>query len=170
MGEYVASDKTCCGVFLADHPSPTMSLRDLIQHAHRQTSILNKNMDSFTAADSDWDLLRDSLWGKELASLELSPMEAQELASLEDGEPLPGVAPTTHSVVKIPETMPHIWDLDSQYILGRSEYEEAERAAVFAGGGDADSFLVTGQPGNGLTPLIPYHLWNLTFDQEYPCF
>jgi len=163
-------------VFPLHHP---MSLEDLTQHTHDQLFVITaqKNARCFdnsgTVDLTDWIAFRDSVWGEELTSLgtrELASLEAQGLeswmarglASLEmedlaerDDEPLPDVTPATSSVVQIPETMPSVWDLDSRYILVRSEYEEAERAAVSENARNSTAFLVTGQPGIGSPPLTP---------------
>jgi len=134
--------------------SPTMSLRSLNKYARSQTAKINENKKYFTAADSSWIQLRDSLWGKGLRSLTVSPRDLQKLRSSLDEDPLPNVTPTTYPVVKIPETMPDLWDLrGQQHLLVRSEYEEAEKAALSANEEGSDMFLITGQPGVGMPPL-----------------
>ena len=155
-----------------------MSLESLTGHRDDQRSKIDGNTRGFdNSADvADWTAFRDSVWGKELTFLgaeELASLEAEGLESLKargvttseeeeeeeepadrDDEPLPDVAPATCAVVQIPETMPEVWDLDNNYILVRSEYEEAERAAVSANARNVNAFLVTGQPGIGWPPLI----------------
>jgi len=73
----------------------------------------------------------------------------------------PGLA--TRPIVKLPESMPDRWDLDSQHMLAPSEYEEAEQAALLAnlkGSG-------LGQPGIGpLSLALCHQAENLTFNQE----
>jgi hypothetical protein len=125
-------------------PSPTMSnsLDDLKKHIPDQTlkidQIINSS-DHFSDSGPDvsaWATVRDSLWGKGLASLD---------------DPLSN---TTRHVVKIPEIMPDLWGLNNSRILVRSEYEEAEQAALSASAKYVEAFLLTGQPGTGPPPLI----------------
>jgi len=60
-----------------------------------------------------------------------------------------GAAPSARPVVKLPETLPYMWNFDSSHILVRSEYEEAEKAALAAIKDHADALLVIGQSGIG---------------------
>lgn len=70
------------------------------------------------------------------------------------GEPPLGVAPAACPVVKLPEAMPRVRVLDGRYVLVRSEYWEAERAALVANPINIDSFLVAGPPGIGTPPTL----------------
>jgi len=110
-----------------------------------------------TPLTAPWAKVRDLFWGKELA---LSQAEAQEEArEEEDDESLSDVGPTTRPVVKIPEAILHIWHSYSSHILVRSEYEEAELAALKANASKFDAFLVEGQSGIGppLSFFIPVY-------------
>ena len=60
--------------------------------------------------------------------------------------------PPTQPVVKFPETLPDAWSFDSLHALVRSEYMEAEAAALAANARGNDAFLVAGQSGIG-SPL-----------------
>ena len=129
-----------------------MALEDLTRYIRDQASQINRNPACFSEAEPAWAALKDSLWGKGLVSLTLPPSVMQGLVSLENHEHLPNVAPTTHPVMEIPESMPqHIWGLKGEQtrILVRPEYVESEQAAVLANTKNADMFLVTGQPGIG---------------------
>ena len=132
-----------------------MTLEDLVQYIHDQASKINGNPGCFTESGPNWAALKESLWGKGLTSPTLPPLVVQNFASSEDGEPLPDVAPTTHPVVEVPESMPHVWGLMNKQILVRSEYVEALEAVFLANAADADAFLVTGQPGIGRASHTP---------------
>ena len=144
----------------------------------------------------DWENFRFSLWGKWLEHLrvekskeqgevevkmaaELIPevetaaepipeveMDDGSLPEVETDDEPPSNAAATRPVVKIPETTSAFWDLDSPWVLVRSEYEEAERAALSANARNDAALVVTGQPGIGtpLSPLIPIHI---TFQRCY---
>ena len=134
-------------------PPPTMSHQDLADFAPAQTAKINENASCFIDAGPHWTLFKDSLWGMGPSFLELSPRDLREILNIQDVDPLPDITPTTYPVVEIPETMPDIWDLrGQQHLLVRSEYKEAENAALLANSEGCDLFLVTGQPGIG-TPI-----------------
>jgi hypothetical protein len=133
-----------------------MSLETLKKRVSAQTLAIDKligDPDLFSDCGSgylsSWEAFRASLWGNGLASL-----EAQKEVGGDD-EPLSDAAPAAGLVVKIPETLPHVWHLGSPRILVRSEYKEAERAALSANADGIEAFLVTGQPGIGSPPLTP---------------
>jgi len=129
-----------------------MRLEELSQHTPDQTSKINELVgvpDFFikpTPRIAAWAQVKDYFWGKEL---ELSQSEAQEAREEEDDESLPNVGPTTQLVVKIPQAILKIWRPISSHILVRSEYEEAEQAALKANASGFDAFLVGGQSGIG---------------------
>jgi len=131
-----------------------MTLEGLIRKTRDQTSKIDENMGCFTDAEPVWALLRDSLWGKGLEFLELSTREVRKLTSLQDRDSLSGVTPSTHPIVRLPETMPDLWDFDSFHILARPEYKEVEQAAVTANSRGVDLFLVAGQSGISAVHLI----------------
>jgi hypothetical protein len=82
----------------------------------------------------------------------LEPVERDD-KPVDDDHIFPDRLPPTRSVLIPPETLPKVWGLSSQRILVRSEYHEAERAALLANETDKRVFAVTGQPGIG-TPLL----------------
>jgi len=89
------------------------------------------------------------------------------LAALEY-DPLPDALPTACPIVKIPEAMADLWDLDSQHILVRSK---SEQAALLENSEGSSLFLVTGQPGiRPLSLTLYHHAQNLTFNQENLAF
>jgi len=150
-----------------------MLLQDLVEHADIQGTKINEHAGCFTNASDRWTQLRDSLWGKGLEFLELSSQDIRKLRLPQDKDPLPNVTPTTHPVVQIPETMPNLWDLAGQrHILVRSEYKEAESAALLANSKGLDLFLLTGQPGIGMPLSLSIIVTHRTqhLHQEKPCF
>ena len=129
-----------------------MSLVDLIKHVPTQRASINQLFSKRDQIPSSnfrlplWDSFGTSVWGKDRASLELEDIHP----------PLtpPDSPPRAPSVVTPPKDIPKPWNLSSRQILVRSDYIEAERAALLAGK-DQDIFVVAGQPGIGLFPLSP---------------
>jgi hypothetical protein len=128
-----------------------MSLQELEEHILSQTLKINQfvNEPSLFANFVDvahvpsWATFRDSLWGDTSA---LAPLEL-DIDVEGDGEP-------PRLVVKLPETLPDVWAFQSSHVLVRSEYEEAEQAALKAIAKNVDAFLVFGQSGIGLPLLL----------------
>ena len=110
-------------------------------------------MTRYVDAEPFWAVFRDSLWGKGLEFLKLSKRETRKLASKWDKDPLRGVTPSTHPIVRLPETMPDLWNFDNFHILVRPEYNEAERAAISTSLGGVTACQVSGQSGIGVIPL-----------------
>ena len=144
-----------------------MSLEDLESHIDNQNGKIQKLIQNgyFSALEPrflGWERFRESLWGKGLEHLRAETFEAQEIADeptpevdMDDGslsdiemddEPPSSAAAT---VVKIPEAILDVWGLDSPWVLVRSEYEEASRAALSANTEYDDVLIITGQPGIG---------------------
>ena len=121
-----------------------MSLNDLVHHISSQSKKINrliKNPDFFTSLDDSlagWAVFKEALWGEELESKEVKQ---------EDG--------TVYTLVKIHKAFLKILRLRTPWILVRAEYEETERAALERNASPTEVFLVTGQPGIGLSPRIP---------------
>ena len=146
-----------------------MRLQELEAHIPDQTRKINRLINISTHFSTfveeevgpSWVTFRNSVWGN---ASELAPSDASEgQAGLEvhqeidvgvtgGGEPS-GDTPSTHALVKLPETLPDMWNFDSSHVLVRSEYEEAEQAALAAIASCADAFLVIGQFGTG--PSVP---------------
>ena len=132
-----------------------MSLENLSQFVPAQTLKINKLLarkglfSRFTPFLSSWDAFRRSVWGKGLASF-----QREEPVQRSD-DPVSEQAPTTCSVMRFPCDIPSHWSLGIKQILVRSEYEEAERAAVWSNAHAMDALLVTGQPGIGSVFIAP---------------
>jgi len=73
---------------------------------------------------------------------------------VEDSEIFPDTIPATRFVANVPGILLGSIGLNyrSRRILVRSEYEEAERAALLATRNCMNPFVVTGQPGIGRSP------------------
>ena len=146
-------------------------LRNHIPHQNRKIQELIDKGDCFSDLGPclrHWGKMKDSLWGKELEYVRAGEFWAQEKVEVDDksasDEP-------PSAVVKLPGLTPRIWNLDNAWVLIRSEYEEAKRAALSANTENAGAFIVTGQPGIGPSLSVPYpHPQNLTFNQENLCF
>jgi len=146
-----------------------MSLKDLTDYISEQEKAISElppKIVSETTLSTYWKDFRDSLWGK---GLELS----QGLEDVQRGlNPVENVAlPERHMVATFPVAVPSYWGrLQTSYvtadmgtgagastnarkIMVRSEYEEAERAAV-SSSEVHDVFAVCGQPGIGLFPSL----------------
>ena len=134
-------------------------MEELKAHVPDQTLKINRLIDCFVEdkKNSSWVTFRNSVWGIASASepSEWQGLEVQQEVGMDidvdatgGGKPT-GAAPSARPVVKLPETLPHMWGFDSSHILVRSEYEEAEKAALVAIKGHADAFLVIGQSGIG---------------------
>ena len=69
--------------------------------------------------------------------------------------PVGGVAlPDKHVVAALPETLLKSLAPKSKWILVRSEYSEAEQAAVLSGKTGFGAFVVSGQHGIGTSPSL----------------
>lgn len=155
----------------------TIKLQDLEAHIPDQTLKINRlinrpaRFDNFVEDEGDpsWVTFRNSVWGNASAS---APSEAperqggsgvqQEVGTDIDvdatggGQPSGEPPPSTRPVVKLPETLPPMWGFNSSHILVRSEYEEAEQAALAANATNHHAFLVIGQSGVGPSlSLVP---------------
>lgn len=123
-----------------------MSLQQLEEHIPSQTLQINKFVNepsvfaNFVELEDapSWGTFRNSIWGNASALASLGP----DIDVEADGEP-------PRPVVKLPETLPDVFGFESSHILVRSEYEEAEQAALQALISNAHAFLVFGQSGIG---------------------
>ena len=146
-----------------------MSLQELEEHIPSQTLQINKFVNEPTVFANFVELedatFRNSIWGNAsaLAPLEGIDVEADGDGDGDDdgdddddddddddgdddgGEPRP--------VVKLPETLPNVFGFDTPHILVRSEYEEADEAALKALISNAHAFLVFGQIRDWSAPL-----------------
>ena len=126
-----------------------MSLQDLTEHVPALSSGIHElvgHADLFSHSGpihSAWDTFRRSVWGKGVASFEFpGPIEG-------DASALPETIPASRPVMEVPTTVPNFWDMDISRILVRSEFQEAERAALSANAMNMDAFVVAGQPEIG---------------------
>jgi len=130
---------------------------DLPQHVNIQEDAINRltEMGHFIGGPTSdaWTEFKESVWGKKLESF-----QAEKLVKRDTQDPIedPSIPPDSVSdktqVMIIPSSMPITWGPSKQLILIRSEYEEAEEAALSANRSGRDVFLVTGQPGIGPPP------------------
>lgn len=144
--------------------SPTMELKKLTKYIPDQQSKINKlvkESNSFYNSSSEgalphWAAFRDILWEKGLTLLQAEAQEeAQEEAqkeAQEEGHDGTLSDPATRQFVKLPEIIAKLLHFESSHILIRSEYEEAEGAALKANENGTQAFLVGGQSGIG-SPL-----------------
>jgi hypothetical protein len=95
-----------------------------------------------------WIKFKESFWGVGSASL-ATQEEVKRDEPVEDYD-LPDPVPDKTWVAKIPDGLPAPWESSSRRILVRSEYHEAEQAAMLADQDGTEAFLVTGHPGIGL--------------------
>jgi hypothetical protein len=136
-----------------------MSLSDLIKYIPAQTRAINQlssGLDSTTVWCTAWTGFRDALWGKGLESLQRQERVKRDDNPVEDVDLLPDPRPLTRFVATAPGTrLPGGWSFDTQRILVRPEYLEAEKAAVLSSETNDNVFAVNGQPGIGSFPSFP---------------
>lgn len=128
-----------------------MSLRALSDHIPDQNQAIRQASSGFKSSStwcSPWEDFRKSLWGKALESFETLKLVER------DGTVSDVALPERHGVVTVPETLP-VGLFGGGQILVRSEYEDAEKAAVSLSGTDLDALVVSGQPGTGTSPSLP---------------
>jgi hypothetical protein len=169
-----------------------MRLQDLEKHILNQTLKINDFIDKQPCfakfvevpGNPSWATFRNSVWGSAsvLAPLEGGGIDVEAKGDGEDigvkakgdGEDIDveaeGDGETLSNgalIVKLPPTLPDVWRLHSSHLLVRSEYDEAEQAALVANQRNADAFLITGQYGIGSLPLIHHpHPPILILNQE----
>jgi len=137
-----------------------MLLSDLSRHAPAQEAEINRFIDIGYLIKGDysitWTPFKESVWGKKLESFQTEQLVQRDSQDrIEDPSIPPGSVPRETRVTIIPSTFPVSWGKSSnRMILTRSEYDEAEGAALSANESNADVFLVTGHPGIGPPP---YH-------------
>jgi hypothetical protein len=138
-------------------PSSTMQLDDLTKSVPSQAEAIDQlldNTDYFSTSwrhSSLWVEFRESVWRKGLARLQTQEPFERGDDPIENSQILPDIVPTTRLVANIPSILFRSLGLNGQRVLVRSEYEEAERAALLAFEEKRCSTLaVTGQPGIGV--------------------
>ena len=100
-----------------------------------------------------WEKLRVKFWGKDLGSLERELMVNRGDEPVSD-DILPGKTPPTSClVIQIPNPLRRLLRLTSRAIMVRSEYNQAEEAALTSSE-SSGLFVVTGTQGIGMTPFL----------------
>jgi len=107
-------------------------------------------------APCSWEALRNSYWGKGLDSLEEEELVDRGENPVKDPT-LPDLFPPTRSVLSPHRILSVVWWLVSQKVLVRSEYYEAEAAALSASEEGKGVFIVTGQRKIGPPLSLPIH-------------
>ena len=140
-----------------------MELKELVEYASDQERTINQliGYSGYFANFEDhgdvpsWPKFRNFLWGNVGALAPLKAREELEVQRVEVEED-DGMAPATQPIVEIPTVLAKLLYLESSHILVRSEYEEAEQAALVANETGVAAFLVGGQSGIGppLSSLI----------------
>ena len=146
----------------------TSSLESLGQYGDEQASIINELIEGGALIDTvghvkAWDKFRDSLWGKGLQHLQVPPTDDARSV-------VQGTDETLRPVVRVPEELPPPLFFYSRKVLERSEYQKAEQEILLANEDGRQAFMVSGNPGIGLSPLLRHALNLLTLDQEKPYF
>jgi len=128
---------------------PLTDLLDNIAAQEEAITQISSGLKSTDKSDS-WSEFKESLWGKDLGSVQkVESVKRDELGPVEDV-----ALPDEHIVAILPETLPGDgWILQNEWILVRSEYSEAEQAAVSCSKSYLDAFMVSGQPGIGPPPF-----------------
>jgi hypothetical protein len=128
-----------------------MSLSDLVEHTDAQNEAITgvtSGLRSGTPWCTAWDAFRNSFWGADLNTFQRNQQVERDTT-----DPVSGIElPDDHPIVTLPVgiTLPWGWGLDIERdFLVRSEYDEAERAAVLSSGEARKVFVVGGQPGIG---------------------
>ena len=124
-----------------------MSLDDLCPFANEQQKAITAASSGFTPRnDPSWTTFRNSLWQE-------NAQPSQEMKSVERDrvDPVADVQlPPLHLVAEVPSILCNLFNIESDKLLVRSEYEEAERAAVLSCMTGTRVFVVGGTPGIGL--------------------
>jgi hypothetical protein len=131
-----------------------MPLNGSPERAAAQKAAINNLLDSGYLTTSGiaplWIEFQKSVWGSGFMSLERLE-EVKRDKPVRDFD-LPDPVPHKTWVARIPCALPPPWKSPGRRFLVRSEYHEAEAAALLASQGNMKAFLVTGNPGIGLFP------------------
>ena len=132
-----------------------MSLNDLLKHISAQQEAISQASPGFkstSAGLAPWGGFRDSLWGHGLESFqkmkrvkrdESDPVDVHDVA-----------LPDRMRVAKLPKIRPKGLAPKRKRYLVRSEYSEAEQAAVLFSKSRLNVFVISGQPGIGPPPSL----------------
>jgi len=128
-----------------------MSLEDLRKYILVQEAGISKLsvLDPKGGSSVQWIPFRDHFWGKPMNTFPFEELVDRDVKPI---KAVPANPPITRAVVIVPPTVPLPLNINLRKILVRSEYKEAEEAAVSANRPDTDTFVVCGQPGIGTLP------------------
>jgi len=140
----------------ASSTSPIMPLEDLVEHSPAQIEAIKKCFEIFPPKDSCplLDMRGAEAWGTGLEFLQNEEPVERDSDPVDDILALPDSIPCTRPVVTPPEVQSKLWRLPEPRILTRSDYYEAERAAMTANEVGKDVFVVAGHPGIGSPPTL----------------
>ena len=137
-----------------------MLLSDLVGYTPDQEDALKK-IDPTDLCDLRlpyWEEFRQFLWNKDIGTFQKEENVERGNNPVDDCHIHPDPLPNTRSVMIPPETLPNVWgDRRRLKILVRSEYHEAEKAALLANQDNKSIFMVAGQSGIGMRPLPSLH-------------
>jgi len=138
--------------------SPAMSFDMLKECIDIQNNAIEKlPSDAFSlksSGDAAWEGFRKEFWGKGLTFLEKQESVDRGSDPVADDD-LPEKPPSgTFSVMEVPESLPITMGLSSTKIMVRSEYNEAEQAALLSVKLRVGLFVVSGTPGIGIIPFL----------------
>ena len=135
-------------------PSPVVSLNDLTRYIDIQNQAI-KSLPSGViipvASRSPWEDFRQEFWGNDL---EKSETVDRGEDPVEDNVLPEGPPSGSFPVIEAPKSMPNALGLTSKKIVVRSEYDEAERAAVLCVKSGIKLFIATGTRGIGIIPFL----------------
>lgn len=125
--------------------------RDLVRHVSVQEDAIRKASSGFNSVSiSDildrWNEFRKHLWGKGEEAFQKVKLVKRDKFDLVNDVELPD-----RHLVATTLGLSDLWDLEIPQFLVRSEYTEAEQAAVsMCGESDREMIVITGRPGIGL--------------------
>ena len=127
-----------------------MSLTDLVPFVDEQGDIIASASSGFTPSlKPSWTAFRNRFWQQNPQPFqETKPVERDTVDPVADVQ-----VPSVHQVATVGWDVRYSFGLETKKILVRSEYEEAERAAVLSCQSMTKVFMVDGTPGIGL-PLF----------------
>ena len=134
-------------------PSPVVSLNDLTRHIKIQNEAIESLPPEAIFPSDSWAKFRGEFWGKPLVSLEMSETVDRGEDPVEDDVLLEKPPSGSFPVIAAPKFTPTALGIASSKIVVRSEYDEAERAAILSLKSGVRLFVATGTPGIGIIPF-----------------
>jgi hypothetical protein len=142
-----------------------MLLSDLVDHTPAQRKAISQvnPTDLCDPRLPHWEEFRKSLWNNGIGTFQNEEDVERDNNPVDNCHILPDPLPDTRSVMTPPETLPGAWsDQHSLKILVRSEYHEAEQAALLANEDNRTVFMVAGQSGIGMHPFLFFSIASRT--------